>query len=131
MFLLRALAEEQPVYLLQQAAEAEGRQVMGCQFPQHHSGGGRKVPVKAAVTVLALAAAGGLARAVHPHLVVPWKLLAIAGTLAGCGLLALGGLAFSRWEQRREVTRLRAEQPVALRWRGGEPMREPNSQSKL
>lgn len=88
---------------------------MGCQFPEHHSGGGH-VPVKLVAAVLAVAAVGGVARAVHPH--VPWKLLAFAVTLAGCGLLALGGLVFARWEERRQ-------EPEPLRRRSGERIREP------
>ena len=88
---------------------------MPCLFPEHHSSG-HQIPVKAAAIVLALAAAGGVARAVHPH--VPWKLLAFAATLAGCGLLALGGLLFARWEERRQ-------EPEPLRYRSGERIREP------
>jgi uncharacterized membrane protein YedE/YeeE len=95
---------------------------MGCAFPEHHSGGGH-VPVKAAVIVLAVAAAAGLARGVHPH--VPWRLLAIGAAVACSALLALAGWAFSRWERRRELARMRAEEPQGLRWRDGSPIREP------
>ena len=99
---------------------------MGCDFPQHHSGGGWDRLKQAAAIVLAVGVAYvWVTVAVHPHLVVPWKVLAFCAVLAGCGVLSLAGLAFARWERQREVARLRAAEPVALRWRGGEPMREP------
>jgi hypothetical protein len=49
-----------------------------------------------------------------------WAVLAIGGTLAGCGLLALVGTRFARWQAQRGQP-----EPEALRWRTGEQMREP------
>ena len=57
-------------------------------------------------------------KAAAPYAHVLGVVLAIAATLAGCGLLALGGLVFSRWEERRQ-------EPEPLRRRSGERIREP------
>jgi uncharacterized iron-regulated membrane protein len=81
-------------------------------------GGGGGFPWEAAALVLVLAAVVGVAHAAAPYAHVLGVVLAIAATLAGCGLLALGGLVFSRWEERRQ-------EPEPLRRRSGERIREP------
>ena len=82
-------------------------------------GGGGGFPWEAVVLVLVLAAVAGVAHAVSPYLHALWTVLAMAGTLAGCALLALAGRRFAQWEKRREP------EPEVLQWRDGQQMREP------
>ena len=82
--------------------------------------GGGGFPWEAVVLVLVLAAVAGVAHAVAPYVHLLWEVLAIGGTLAGCGLLALVGTRFARWQAQRGQP-----EPEALRWRTGEQMREP------
>jgi hypothetical protein len=89
-------------------------------------GGGSGFPAGlAAVVVLVVVAAGPAAAVAHAVGRVLSYVLWFAAALAfsaGCGL-------FARWfgqrEKRRELERMRAAEPRGLRWRDGEPMREP------
>ena len=83
-------------------------------------GGRGGFPWEAVLLVLVLAAVGGVAHAVAPYLHVLWEILAMCATLAACGLVALAGTRFARWQARRG----QAEQG-AMEWRSGERMREP------
>ena len=79
-------------------------------------GGGFPWPAIALVVAAAVLARAGLAVA-HQAGALLRDVLAVAAALAFSGLLARCGLAFSRWERRREVERLRAAEPVRVRWR--------------
>lgn len=82
--------------------------------------GGGGFPWEAVVLVLVLAAVAGVAHAVSPFVHVLWEVLAMCGTLAACGLVALAGTRFARWQARRGQP-----EPEVARWRDGQQMREP------
>jgi hypothetical protein len=81
--------------------------------------GGSGAGGAAVALVLILAAVAWTAHKVAPYLHVLGVILAMAGTLGGCALLALAGWRFAQWEKRREP------EPEVLQWRDGQQMREP------
>jgi hypothetical protein len=83
-------------------------------------GRGGFIPWEAVPAILLFAAVAWAGHKAAPYAHVLWEVLAMCATLAACGLVALAGTRFARWQARRGQV-----EPEALEWRSGERMREP------